>query len=331
MDNHADNFVISDNYMAGLVDSDFGVFISRHFPKGKLCLNPVISFVNTRFELIEVCHAYLLGNNINHHIGYLKKTIRKAQKTLTISRLSKCIEFADKLMGYCVVRKPQLEIIKSFCEDRSEYVKDYGWKPSRTPYTKYQQQLYEKIVELNLNYNYDNGARNYTWSWLAGMIDGDGSICFVVNKNRKSEKLLVNGITKTYFHDKILPTIDITTGSDTNLNNIKEIFDNNDIKYSVRISKSKAKKRLGKNKKKSHYNISVRGHGSIERVLNKLDGKLIGKQTQLKYMLEYLATKKTNRHNTKEAFDIVEKVKFLNHNPNYKDISETNTLDVLNG
>ena len=54
MDNHADNFVISDNYMAGLVDSDFGVFISRHFPKGKLCLNPVISFVNTRFELIEV-------------------------------------------------------------------------------------------------------------------------------------------------------------------------------------------------------------------------------------------------------------------------------------
>lgn len=331
MDDHADNFVISDNYMAGLVDSDFGVFISRHFPKGKLCLNPVICLVNTKFELIEVCHAYLLSNNINHHIGYIKKTIRKEQKTLTIFRLSKCIEFADKLMRYCVVRRPQLEIIKKFCEDRSEYVKNYGWKPKNTPYTEHQQQLYDKMVELNMNYNYDSGARNYTWSWLAGMIDGDGSICFVVNKNRKSVKSLVDGTTKKYFHDKIIPSVGVTTGSDTNLNNIKEMLDNSGIKYNIRVSKSKAKKRLGKNKKKFHYDISIRGYGSIEKLLIKLNGKLIGKQTQLEYMLKYLMIKKINRFNTKEVFDLVEKVKFLNHNPNYRDISETNMLDTPSG
>jgi hypothetical protein len=46
MDNHADNFVISDNYMAGLVDSDFGVYIHRFYPRGKLQLRPTINFVN---------------------------------------------------------------------------------------------------------------------------------------------------------------------------------------------------------------------------------------------------------------------------------------------
>lgn len=323
MDNHADNFVISDNYMAGLVDSDFGVYINRFYPRGKLQLSPIIMFVNTRFKLIEVCHEYLQSNKINHHINYLKKTVGKDQKTLTISRLSKCLEFADKLIGCCVVRKPQLEIIRNFCASRLSYVKEFGWKHNNTPYDEYQQQLYKKMVELNLNYNYDSGARNYTWSWLSGMIDGDGSICFVVVRNKKSVAQLVGGTTKEYFNDRIIPTIDVTTGSDTNLCNIKGLFDSAGIKYDIRTSKSKAKKRLGKNKKKFHYNITVRSYSSIENLLNRLNGKLTAKQPQLEFMLKYIDLKKVNRNNTKEIWDIVEKVKFFNNNPNYEDISET--------
>lgn len=313
MDNHAGNLIVSDNYMAGLVDSDFGVYINRFYPRGKLQLRPEIMFVNTNFKLIETCHGYLQNSGINHHIKFRKATVGKSKKELTIKRQSKCIEFVDKVVGYSVVRRPQLEIVKKFCEDRLRYVNDFGWKQNNTPYTDYQKKLYDDILELNLNYNYDSGHRNYTLSWLAGCVDGDGSICFVVDKNRR-----------------IIPTIDITTGSDTAKNNIFELYDKLNIEYDTRITKSKAKKRLGKRKKKFSYNIYIKNHGYIEEILNLLNGKLVAKQKQLELMLQYLTIKKTNRSNTSEIWSIVDKVAYLNHNPNtnYLDTPETNTQDT---
>jgi hypothetical protein len=323
MDNHADNFIISTNYIAGLVDSDFGVYISRFYPRGKLRLSPCIQFVNTNFGLIELCHKYLDDNDINHHIRFRKATVGKDKKELTINRLIKCIEFADLVVGCSVVRKPQLEIIREFCVDRLHYVYECGWKQNNTPYTDYQKKLYDELLNLNLNYNYDNGNRNYTASWLAGMIDGDGSVCFVVTENKKSEYELVNGDIREYYHTRVIPTIDITTGSDTNRNNIITIFDNLDIKYSIRTTKSKAKKRLGKNKKKYYYNLYIRSYDDIEKFLLYVKDKLYAKRRQAILMLEYLELKKNNKFNTDEVFDIVNKVKFLNNNPNNKDISET--------
>lgn len=315
MDNHADNFVISDNYMAGLVDSDFGVFISRVYPRGKLQLRPEIVFVNTRFELIELCHSYLLGNNINHHIQFRKGTVRKDQKSLAIGRQSKCVEFADKVMSYCVVRKPQLQVVRSFCADRLRYVNEFGWKHNNTPYTDYQKKLYDDIVKLNLNYNYDNGSRNYTPSWLGGMIDGDGSICFIVTSR-----------------NEICPCIDVTTGSDTCFNNVCELYNRLNIKYSVRTTESKAKRKLGKNKKKHHYNIFVRTSNELLKLIEFLDGKLYAKQRQLSLLYDYLKSKSIcGSHYTYEQLDIVAQSRFLNHNPNYKDISETNMLDTPSG
>jgi hypothetical protein len=310
MGNHADNFIISDNYVAGLVDSDFGVFINRFYPRGKLQLRPTINFTNTNFDLIEKCYDYLKINGINHHIRFNKATIGKDKKCIEILRLSMVALFSDKIKSYCVVRRPHLEVLSSYCSDRLIYVNELGWKQNNTPYTDYQKNLYDEIVELNMNYNYDLGYRNGTLSWLGGYIDGDGSICFVVSKKR------------------IIPTVDITTGSDASLNNITEMYNKYDIKYDIRITKSKATKRLGRNKKKVHYNIYVRNFGSIEKLLNLLNGKLIAKQRQLELMLLYLNIKKVNRFNTDEIWDIVDRVKFINRNPNYKDISETNTQDT---
>lgn len=315
MDNHADNFVISDNYMAGLVDSDFGVYIHRFYPRGKLQLRPTINFVNTNFSLIELCHDYLERNNINHHIANRAATVGKDKKELTIRRQTKCIEFSDKILKYIIVRAPQLKIVKEFCDSRLKYVNEYGWKQNNTPYTEYQKQLYDEIVELNLNYNYDNGNRNYTPSWLGGMIDGDGSICFVVSSR-----------------NSIIPSIDITTGSDTCLNNVCELYDRLNIKYGIRSKKSKAKKRLGKNKKKFSYSIYVKTPDDLLKLIKFLDGKLYAKQRQLSILYDYLKSKSIcGSHYTYEQLNIVAQSRFLNHNPNYKDISETRTLDILNG
>jgi hypothetical protein len=314
MDNHADNFIVNNNYMAGLVDSDFGVYIHRFFPRGKLQLRPTISFNNTNFNLIETCASYLSNADINHHVAYRKASKGKDKKEVTIKRQSKCIEFVDKVSGLCVTRKPQLKIVKEFCSSRLYNVDVLGWKQNNTPYTDHEKSLYDKIVELNLNYNYDNESRNYSLDWLAGMIDGDGSICFVIAKQKQ-----------------INPVVDITTGSDTTKNNLFELFGKLNIKYNYRSTRSKAKKRLGKNKKKFHYNISIRRQADLLKLLMLLDGRLVAKQRQLELMIDYLERKKINRHNTDDIWDIVYKARFFNHNPNYnyEDISETNTRNTL--
>ncbi len=312
MDNHADNFIISKNYIAGLVDSDFGIYIHKFYPRGKLQLRPTISINNTNFDLIELCHTYLVNNNINHHIAYRTATKGKDKKELTIKRQNKCIEFVDKIVNYSVVRKPQLELIKKFCEDRQTYINKLGWKQNNTPYTDYQKKLYEDIYKLNLNYNYDNGSRNYTSSWLAGMIDGDGSICFVVTGK-----------------NTIIPKIDITTGSDTCKYNICELFSKHNIDYNIRTTKSKATKRLGKNNKKYYYNICVSNKKSLKILINFLNGSLYIKQNQLELLNYYIDNREVcNNGYSYQQLDIIGYSRLLNKNSNNKDISETNTQDI---
>ena len=92
------------------------------------------------------------------------------------------------------------------------------------------------------------------------------------------------------------------------------MFDNNNIKYYVGVKKSKAKKRLGKNRKKFYYDVDVRTFTDLHKIIDILDGHLIAKQPQLNLLKEYLERKKLNRYYTKEDFDIVEAVKNLNTN-----------------
>jgi len=307
MDNQQATLITNNNYFAGLVDSDFGVNIYESTYKGKLQLQPRITFTNTRFNLIELCASILYNNNINHYIGNMKASIGRDAKRITIQRLSKCIEFVDLWLSFCIVRRPQLELIKNFCIDRMNYVNDYGWKYKNTPYNDVQRYIYKKLKLLNLNYNYDNGHRNYTFSWLGGMIDGDGSVYFSVTKRRSKYK------HKEYIYTKIQPWIKVTTGSDTAKNNIIELYNKYCIKYYIDTVKSKASKKLDKNGYKFHYSILVKEFNDLLILIRELNGKIFAKQEQLNLMKEYIDAKKINRHNTKDVFDIVQKVSILNN------------------
>jgi len=310
MDNHADNFTIGKNYFTGLIDSDFGVFINRFYPRGRLQLRPTISLTNTNFTLIEGVHKYLILNGINHHITSNVPTVGKKKKILDIKRLQKCMEFSELFGSGCVVRRPHLDLLNEYCYDRLRYVFELGWKQNNTPYTDRQKKIYDELVSLNMNYNYDLGYRNLTSKWLSGFLDGDGSVSFIVSG------------------DRIIPTIDFTTESDAARENIKKILNVNRVKFDIRTTRSKAKKRLGKNKKKFYYNIYIRSFEDLYRLIDFLDGNVFAKSRQLSLMRHYLEIKKINRSNTDECWKIVNKVKFLNHNPNCKDISETNTQDT---
>jgi len=305
--------LINDNYFAGLIDSDFGVYITMNTYKGKLNLRPRINFVNTRFELIEACSKKLKNRDINHHVALDKATIHKDSKRIQILRLGKCIEFADAWALYSIVRRPQLELLRCFCSQRTTYVRECGWKYNNTPYTDEQKNMYEQMVLLNLNYNYDNGSRNYTFSWLAGMIDGDGSIYFS-ETTRKCKYKQKDGTIKIYNYKKLTPWLKITTESTTALHNITELYKKYNVRYYIDETCSKASRKLGKNKHKFYYSIVVKEFDHLMFLLNKLDGKLIGKQRQLKLMIEYIQKKKLNIHNTDDVCAIVKEVKELNNN-----------------
>lgn len=304
--------LINNNYFAGLVDSDFGVYITMNTYKGKLNLRPRINFVNTRFELVEVCSKKLKQYNINHHVSLDKATIHKDSKRIQILRLGKCVEFVDTWASYTIVRKPQLELLRHFCTKRTKYVKDCGWKYNNTPYTDEQKDMYEQMRLLNLNYNYDNGSRNYTFSWLAGMIDGDGSIYFS-DTTRKCKYKQKDGTIKIYNYRKITPYLKITTESTTALNNIIDMYKKYNVRYYIEETRSKASRKLGKNKHKFYYSIVVKEFDHLMVLLNKLDGRLIGKQQQLKLMIKYIQKKKANAHYTDDIYDIVTRVKKLNN------------------
>lgn len=313
MDNQQETLIINDNYFAGLIDSDFGVYITNNTYKGKTQLQPRIRFVNTRFDLVEVCSKKLLNKNINHHVGTYGSTVNKPHKRLTIQRLVKCVEFVDLWKSFSIVRRPQLELLRDFCVDRMIYVEECGWKNKNTPYTNEQKDIYKSIYNLNLNYNYDTSNRNYTYSWLAGFIDGDGSIFFTVT-NRKCKYRKKDGSVKEYNYVKVFPVIKITTESDTARNNVKEMYDKLGLRYYEEIIKSKASKKLGKNKKKCYYTIIVKEFKDLLILIDKLDSKLIAKQKQLEIMREYINIKMKYNRNTDYLFSLVDKVRELNNN-----------------
>lgn len=304
--------LINNNYFAGLIDSDFGVYITMNTYKGKLSLRPRIMFVNTRFELIELCSAKLKHLNINHHVATDKATVNKDSKRIQILRLGKCIDFVDNFASFSIVRRPQLELLRVFCIDRVNYVKGCGWKYNNTPYTELQKDIYERICVMNLNYNGDNSNRNYTFSWLAGMIDGDGSIYFSDTK-RNTKYKRKDGLIKTYRYRKITPWLKITTESTTAKNNIVELYNKYNIRYYIEEVKTKASKKLGRKKYKVYYNITVKEFNHLLVLFDKLDGKLMAKQKQLELMRDYILIKKANRHYTEETYNMVSKMSKLNN------------------
>lgn len=305
MDNHADNFVSNFNYFAGLLDSDGSVYsIKRKVRGDKLRISPKISFTNTNLNLIELFSNFLHNNNINHYVCTRdRKTVYKLEKTIEISRISKCMEFANIIMNYCVGRRLQLSLMEEYCRSRSTYVEDNDWKFSTTPYTHEQIELTDKLINLNYNYNIDdyNNYRNYTYSWLGGFIDGDGSIFISSHKQGFPREDI-----------RMEPTISFSGESTAVFNNIKEIFNRDSIKYTETKIKCKTK-RKDNNKSKFYYNLAVKNQESLDILVEKLENKIFGKSKQLSIIKEYLYLRaESPKAYTDRCFKLCEEITLLN-------------------
>ena len=299
---------INDNYVAGLIDSDFGVFMTSNTYKGKLNIRPVINFVNTRFVLVDVLSEYLKNCDINHFVQVSEATVSRDTKRIIIGRLGKCIDFVDKFSSLSIVRRKQLLLLREFCDTRVDYVANYGWKFNNTPYTQRQKDIVEEVRLLNLNYNRDDGFRNKTPSWFAGIIDGDGSIYFSDTHRTCRYK------NTEYRYRKIIPWLKITTESHTALNNIIEFYEEKGIRYYIDKVRGKLSKDISKDSYKYHYSIVVKEFDPLLYMLDYVGDMLVAKKEQCNLVREYIYKKKVDKHYTDACFGLVEKVKYLNNN-----------------
>lgn len=303
MDNHADNFVSNINYIAGLLDSDGSVYSVKRLTRGeKLRICPKVTFTNTNFDLIEVFSKFLHDNNINHYIHTRdRKSVYKVEKSIEISRISKCMEFAELIHRFCVGRREQLLLIEKFCRSRSVYIEDLGWKFSTTPYTEDQIRLTDMLIKSNYNYNQDTYYRNHTYSWLGGFIDGDGSIFISKHKQGTPREDI-----------RLEPTISFSGESTAIFNNIKEMFNRDNISYTECKIKCKAK-RKDNNKSKFYYNLAVKKQDSLRILVDKLSGKVYGKSKQLSIVDKYLKGRVKNPGPyTDECYTLHEEITLLN-------------------
>jgi hypothetical protein len=272
-------------------------------------MSPRIKFINTRHILTDVCSEYLKYLGINHYVSINKATVGRDAKYLIIQRLSKCIDFCNKFKSLVVGRQEQLNLLEDFCVSRlASYVDGkFG------VYTIEEKAICDNLKNLNLNYNVDFKNRNYSYSWLAGMLDGDGSI-FITKTNRKCKYRRNNGTYKTYSYDKYLPVLKFTTESTAVYNNIIEIYNKLNVNFFKEEVKSKVSKKLGRNLYKVMYNITVTNFNDLLILLDKLDEKLIAKQKQAVLLKNFIFEKQKCRFNTKNIISIYNEIKELNTN-----------------
>lgn len=229
MDNHAGNINISNNYVAGIVDSIADIRLDRYFPKGKLLIKPSIKFVMTNVESLDCFHRWLDYNKINHYIQTNYVTKGNERKTLLINRYNKCISFIDIICGYCVLKCELLNILREFCLHRVQHVMESGWSFSNTPFDDFEKQIYNKMLnyDIDLFKGYDN---NFTLSWFKGYL----SNIRIVNKG-----------------DGYM----ITISNESVKNNFIGFFDLNDISHNITTHNSKKPKSFGKGKRRKVFNI----------------------------------------------------------------------------
>lgn len=108
-------------------------------------------------------------------------------------------------------------------------------------------------------------------AWLAGFIDGQGSI--TISKQRIKGKI------------KLCPTIGITNTCQTTILHCKKILDSLDTSYHIQHKEPQGKK------KQESYSLVTRNNQYIHRTIIHLLPYLITKASQAEMTLEFVAKK----------------------------------------
>lgn len=286
-----ENDIIS--WFAGFFDAEGCARIKRCVRKGgNITYTPGIIINNTDLKTIDFCDMFLRNNNINTYVRISKPTTnRKPIKYIEVSRITKVIDFCSLLLPYSINKHDELLLLKQFCESRQERFISNGVKNKQLSYNEFEVSLYDKIKLYKahkkgkscLSYvpMFVNTSNNITNSWLAGYIDGDGSL----NVNKRGSA-----------------SFDVATSNPTTSNLLSEFFVSNNISYYY-YSRLPGKNHLQCCKLRIHKYF-VHDTGDINKIIRMVRKYLVSKFDISKVMYEYCDLRNKNKHKNRTDYEL---------------------------
>lgn len=259
------------SYVGAIIDGEGSIFISKIITKSnKLNLRLNISVANTCKELISFLDKRFKGNvtKINS-----KQANRQNYWVWRIWKNEDIIIFLEKIIPYLIIKRKQGELALEFAKSRLNILK----KPrNELHYKNSDYKIYEQIKELKKNYPIETPKINFTkeekWHYLAGLIDGEGSV-----------RIAKATHTNIYGNKKLILTPQISIGNtDKRMTNFLK------KEFGGFIIKRKRKKEW-----KNIYEWIMQGVNK-EEFYKKLVGKLVDKKKRLDVLLKYVESRKKN-------------------------------------
>jgi len=150
-----------------------------------------------------------------------------------------------------------------------------------------------------------NNQQGRLYSWLAGLIDGDGTLCMTKTVCSREKY-------PQYKEDKmhIRLTLKIEMADESTIRRCERIFRNMGV-HTKMVQRTK-RKGYG-----YYYSVKICGAENLSKVLKKLKPYLFTKQKQAKLMLKYIESRKHgNRHKYSDKdLKLIEKMAQMNKVP----------------
>lgn len=324
MGNYAGNFNIEDvDWLSGLIDADGSVNLSKNKTKRNISLQPKVTIYNSNDDIITHTHIVLSKFSINHHVYVSDRTridggtrnFRKLSTQLSIRRLGKIVGLADIVLNSMVGKRNQLIALSEFCRYRLDKIINKGKK---CEYDAYSLRFTSIVNDFNVQCNLiDYGFRNNSLYWLAGLADGDG--CFTIKKIKRR-----NG------NFRYKPYISFTTVNQCILNNITEILELYDIKYSIR-KRPKGRKH-GRNRRFVGNEIEVENLDACYKLVELLKNKVRGKTFECELLHSFCKSRigQNTRPYSMKSVELYELMKKEKVKYNVKDASTTKREESSN-
>lgn len=138
-------------WIAGIWDGEGSFSIVRQNTKNTnkpFGLNPKITMENTSAEMIDECCKILDGSKIFFYITErkIRSGNHKQAYVLQICRIDMIVKFCNLLIPYLITKKAQASLLRRYAKSRME---QYAGRGKRSPFTKEEVSLCEKVQELN--------------------------------------------------------------------------------------------------------------------------------------------------------------------------------------
>lgn len=267
-------------YLAGAMDGDGSFSICKSMKDGNSPLYyPVIQLSNACEKIIDILKE-TFGGRKHERKPYIAKDggNRRTNYHWMIQRRALCLPMLEKIIPYLVLKKQRAEYLMAFILENpfkrgSVRIDQKTLEFRELSYLKMREFNDERIVKKNLTKRHakkDNDSEVF-WSYLAGLMDTDGS--FTITK-RKAHTNMTSPSYSTLIQ---LTSVDVKC-----INYILENFQGGKIRL-----------RKGKNCKTGFcYRYVLTNTESVSRFCKKIMPFLILKPRQAEILLDFCENKK---------------------------------------